>query len=110
MFIAAGSVGLAYHAGELRLPLVAEVVGVCLVRLLAIFLGVFLLRGHAWARWGIVAWLGYHVVLSVFHTPFAVMVHSVLLAAVGYFLFRPGASAYLRSLQAAPPPDATASR
>ena len=27
--------------------------------------GVFLLRGHAGARWGIVAWLGYHVVLTL---------------------------------------------
>ena len=34
---------------------------------LAIVCGVFLLRGHNWARWLALAWIAFHVVLSAFH-------------------------------------------
>jgi hypothetical protein len=98
VFIAAGVVGLGYHATELdlRRPFEGDVLWVCLVRLLAIICGVFVLRGSNWARWGLVIWLGYHVGLSVTHTPVQLIVHGLLLAAVVYFLFRPRASVYLR--------------
>ncbi|MBI4664220.1 MAG: hypothetical protein HY735_35950 [Verrucomicrobia bacterium] len=98
MFVAAGVVGLAYHAGEFKVqrPLDLDFLWVCFVRLLAVLCGAFMLRGSNWARWGLVIWLGYHVFLSVLHTPFELVVHSVLFAAVLYFLFRPQASAYFR--------------
>ena len=55
-----------------------------------------MLRGSNWARWLLIVWLGYHVALSVFHAPFELVVHSLLFAAVLYFLFRPQATAYFR--------------
>ncbi|HZN63783.1 MAG TPA: hypothetical protein VFB66_00655 [Tepidisphaeraceae bacterium] len=96
LFIAAGVVGLAYHVGDFRTPRPFRdgVVWVALVRLLAVAGGVFLLRGHNWARWLLLAWLAYHVVLSALHTPFELVFHGVLLLAIAYLLFRPGASAY----------------
>jgi hypothetical protein len=98
IFIAAGAVGLAYHATEfnIRTPFEYDILLVCLVRLIAIVCGVFMLRGSNWARWGLVTWLGYHVILSVVHTPFQLIVHSLLFAAVLYFLFRPQSTAYFR--------------
>jgi hypothetical protein len=104
IFLAAGFIGLAYHATEFnaRSPFEYDVVWVCFVRLLAILCGVFMLRGSNWARWLLVVWLGYHVILSVLHTPFELLVHSLLFAGVLYFLFRPQASAYFR---ATPPPS-----
>jgi hypothetical protein len=77
-----------------------DVLWVSFVRLLAILFGVFTLRGGNWARWGLVVWLGYHVILSVLHTPLELIMHSVLFAAVLYFLFRPQASAYFRGAEA----------
>jgi hypothetical protein len=98
IFVAAGVVGLAYHATKFKAkrPFEYDFLWVCFVRLLAILCGVFMLRGSNWARWGLVVWLGYHVVLSGLHTPFELLVHSLLFAAVLYFLFRPQASAYFR--------------
>jgi hypothetical protein len=104
IFLAAGVVGLAYHATEFKAqhPLDYDLVLVCFVRLLAIVSGVFMLRGSNWARWLLLAWLAYHVILSGFHTPFELVVHGVLLAVVAYFLFRPQASAYFRGARAEP--------
>lgn len=98
IFIAAGVVGLTYHATEFKAqrPFDYDILWVSLVRLLAILCGVFMLRGSNWARWGLVVWLGYHVILSFLHTPVELLVHSLLFVAVLYFLFRPRASAYFR--------------
>ena len=96
LFIAAGVVGLAYHAGDFRTqrPFRDGVVWVALVRLLAVIGGVFLLRGHNWARWLLLAWLAFHVALSAWHTPFELIFHALLFLAIAYLLFRPSAAAY----------------
>lgn len=101
-FVAVGVVGLGYHLTEFNAhrPFDHDLLWVSVVRLLAVLCGVFLLRGSNWARWGLVVWLGYHVILSVLHTPFELAVHSLLFAAVLYFLFRPPASAYFRGATA----------
>lgn len=98
MFVAAGVVGLAYHATEFNTqhPFDHDFLWVCFVRLLAILCGVFMLRGHNCARWGLVVWLGYHIILSALHTAFELFVHSLLFVTVLCFLFRPQASAYFR--------------
>lgn len=67
-----------------------------LARILAVACGVFMLYGFNWARWLLVVWLGYHIILSVLHSPLQLLVHSLLFAVVLYFLFRPQASAYFR--------------
>jgi hypothetical protein len=71
------------------------------VRLLGILAGAFLLAGRNWARWLVIAWMGYHVILSVGHSAFEVAVHGVLLLALLYFLFRPPASEFFRATPAA---------
>jgi len=109
MFIAAGVVGLAYHATEFTTDgrFQYDVVWVCIVRLLAIVFGVFMLRGNNWARWGLLVWMAYHVVLSAFHTPTELIVHGLLLAVIAYFLVRPEASNYFLRVrvQTAPTPE-----
>ena len=98
LFIATGVVGIAYHATELKAdrPFQYDVIWVCLVRLVAILCGVFLLRGSNWARWLLLVWIAYHVILSAFHSLSELIIHSLLFAVVIYFLFRPQASAYFR--------------
>src|SRR4029434_3789720 len=94
LFLVAGAIGLAYHATQFKMqsPFQYDQVWVLFVRLLAIIGAVFLFRGSNWARWLLVLWLAYHVILSAFHSTFELIMHSVLLAVVAYFLFRPSAS------------------
>lgn len=98
LFVAAGTVGLAYHATEFKAQSLfqADLVWVCLVRLLAILGGVFLWRGRNWARWLLLVWVAYHVFLSAFHSIQEWVMHGLLLAGIAFFLFRPPASAYFR--------------
>ena len=102
LFIAAGLVGLTYHLTEFSAsgPFRYELVWVLVLRLLVILCGVFILRGSNWARWLLLVWIAYHVVLSVFHSLSEVAMHGVLLAVVAYFLLSPQASAYFRSAKA----------
>jgi len=73
------------------------------IHILAIVGGVFLLYGCNWARWLLVGWMGFHVILSAWHSPLALLVHGSVFAVVFYFLFRPPASAYFRATNAEPP-------
>ena len=102
LFIAAGATGLVYHAGEFRTRPRAEFALTCFVRLLAILGGAFLLRGHNWARWLLIAWLAYHVALSAFHSPLELAMHAGLLVVIAYLLLRPKASAYFGSARVNP--------
>jgi hypothetical protein len=98
LFIVAGTVGFVYHGAEFKRGAVQyELVLVCLIRLLAIVCGVFMLRGSNWARWGLLVWIAYHVILSAFHTLFELLMHGLLFAVVAWFLLRPRASAYFRA-------------
>jgi hypothetical protein len=98
LFVAAGGVGLVYHATEFKAgaPFQYDVLWVCLVRLLAILAGVFMLRGHDWARWLLVVWMAYHLILGAFHSASQLIVHGLLFTGIAWFLFRPPASAYFR--------------
>ena len=104
LFLAAGSIGLAYHATELKTagPFPYDAVWVCLVRLLAIIGSVFMLRGANWARWLLVIWLAYHVILSGVHSAWELIVHGLLLAVIAWFLFRRPASVFFGAAKAEP--------
>jgi len=103
LFIVAGAVGLAYHAKELEAAdlFKNDAVWICLVRLLAIVCGIYTLRGRNWARWGLLVWMAYHVVLSAYHSLSQVLMHALLLAVFAYFLLRPTAAAYFRRARSA---------
>ena len=98
IFIAAGVIGFAYHVTEFKTlrPFPNEIVWSACVRLVAVLGGVFVLRGHNWARWLLLAWLAFHVILSAFHAWSELIVHGLLFVVVAYVLFRPRASAYFR--------------
>lgn len=98
LFIVTGLVGIAYHLSER--PADPSIILITLVRILAIVGGVFLLMGQNWARWLLVAWLAFHVVVSAFHSMSEMAAHAVLLIVVAYFLFTPPAAKYF---QPAPP-------
>jgi hypothetical protein len=117
LFIATGVVGLARHLADYTAtqPFAYDLVWIFIVELAAILCGAFMLRGNNWARWLALAWMGFHVVRSFFHSLREVVVHGLLFALIAYFLFRPDARAYFSppgrdgSLDSTPPPNQSAS-
>ena len=81
VYIVMGAIGFAYHFTEFnaRHPFQDDFLLVELVRLIAIVCGVYMLRGHNWARWLALAWIAYHVVLSAFHTLPELAMHCLFL-------------------------------
>jgi hypothetical protein len=98
LFMVTGGVGLAYHFPELwaHQRFDSGAFWVCVVRVLAIAGGIFLLRGRDWARALLAAWMVYHIVLSAFHSPVELLTHVVLFSVIAFFLFRPQVSDWFR--------------
>lgn len=101
MYIAVGGAGFAYHLRELlsRTAFGWEGILVEVTEFLAILFGAFMLRGQNWARWGALAWMLFHVIVSAFHTLREFAVHAVFCALIAWILFRPEASRYFRREQ-----------
>ena len=101
LFVVMGVIGFTYHLTEFKSkrPFENDVIWILLVRLLAILGGVFLLYGKDWARWLLLVWIAYHVVLSAFHGMFELVIHSLFFVVITYFLFRPRVSAYFRDVR-----------
>jgi uncharacterized membrane protein HdeD (DUF308 family) len=97
LFIAVGILSTVYHL--LKGSLDRWIVPILLVGAIAIVAGVFLLRGARWARWLVLAWLAFHVVVSAFNSLSDAMAHLVLLLVVGYVLLGPPTSNYFQSSQ-----------
>ena len=111
VFIVVGSLGLA--SGLVSLGRVASTGGVAsmtrhylvdtglhlLSGLIATIGGAGLLHGFRWARWVCLGWMAFHVVLSIFHSPFELVIHSAMLVAMIYLLFRRGGMNYSRAGQ-----------
>jgi len=96
VYLLVGVVGFVFHLRELvsRDTFGYDAVLIELSELLAFLFGVFLLQGQNWARWGVLAWMAFHVLLSVFHALREFIVHALILAIIAWFLFRPETSRY----------------
>lgn len=95
IYITVGTAGFVYHFTELRAGhgFQNDALWVELTELLAILCGAFLLRGQNWARWLALAWIVFHVVLSIHQLqPFAM--HLLICAVIGWCLFRPESARY----------------
>ena len=95
----AGFVGHGYEALRAR-PFPADAIAIELTEFAAILGGAFLLRGQNWARWLAVAWIAFHVAISVFHPLRELAIHVVFLILITWILFRPGATRYFRNAEA----------
>ncbi len=69
---------------------------VLIIRLLAVICGVFMLKGSNWARWVLIIWTGFHVIISIGGAPFVLIMHSLIFVIVLYLLLRPAVSYYFR--------------
>jgi hypothetical protein len=73
----------AWHAPINRWLLLIE-----LVEVWAIIGGVFLILGKNWARWALIVWMAFHIMVGALHSVSMGLSHGVLAAAITYFLLR----------------------
>src|SRR5678816_4132392 len=59
-----------------------------LSRLLQIVAGVFMLYGRNWARWLLVAWIAFHIVVSALHSVLFLLMHVAIFSVILFFVFR----------------------
>ncbi len=99
VYIATGAVGLVYHFRDLNAGSVFryDALWIELVRMAAVVCGAFMLRGRDWARWVAVAWIGFHVIVSAFHTLPELAMHCLFFAVIAWFLFRGDATRFFRA-------------
>ena len=109
LFIAVGSAGLikdlwplvtpqaSQQIAKLKADGFADLAPAWTSRLLAVVGGAFLLYGMNWARWLLVAWMAFHIVISALHSPMQLLLHCVIFAGGLCVLFHPQSSAYFRS-------------
>jgi len=110
LFIAVGTAGLLKDLWPLATPQAAPQIAKLKAdgfadlgpawtsRLLAIVGGAFLLRGFNWARWLLVVWMGFHIVISALHSPMQLLIHCVIFTSLGCVLFHPQSSGYFRRM------------
>jgi len=65
-----------------------------LSRFLQIVAGLFMLYGRNWARWLLVAWVAFHLVVGALNGPLQLLMHVVIFSVILFFVFRRQASAY----------------
>ena len=73
-----------------------------LSRILMIVAGVFMLKGHNWARWLLVLWVTFHIVISALHSTLFLLMHVVIFSVILYFVFRRRSSTYFLAANPTP--------
>ena len=99
VYIATGAVGLVYHFRDLNAAsgFQYDALWIELVRMAAVVCGAFMLRGRNWARWVALAWIGFHVIVSAFHTLPELAMHCLFFAVIAWILLRGDAARYFRA-------------
>jgi len=110
-FVAVGAAGLlkdwwplltpaaAQQVAKLKADGLADLGPAWTSRLVAIIGGVWLLRGHNWARWLLVVWMVFHIALSAFHSWEELLTHCAIFLPILYFLFRGSSDLYFQTPQ-----------
>ncbi len=97
VYLIVGIGGFAAHFNSLLgRDALSEGVPIEATEVVAMIAGVFLLRGHNWARWLALAWIAFHVALSFGNVP-QLAIHCVFCVGIGWALFYPGAGRYFRT-------------
>jgi hypothetical protein len=99
LLVVVGVAGFAYHLYEVnpQHALQGENIWIFVVESVVIVCGVFVLRGHNWARWLALAWIAFHAVFSFFSSFGQGVVHILILLLFAYALFRADANPYFAS-------------
>jgi hypothetical protein len=97
VLIASGFAGLYSHRHHLIATPTAETIAIGAVAVLAIVGGVCMLRGSGWARWLGMLWIGFHVVISLYHPWPELAIHAAVFVVFAVALFHSSSQRYFRS-------------
>ena len=100
--ILVGAGGLMAHAAKFDPAYPWGTIAICVLSLIAVVAGIFMLGGRNWARWLWLAWMAFHVAISFFNALSQVLVHAAMFAVFAFLLFRPSPSAYFQGAVAGP--------
>ena len=92
IFIVFGSIALL--SGVLPLADLKSHWYIHLSRILQIVAGVFMLYGRNWARWLLVVWIAFHLVVGALNGVVTLLMHIVIFSVVLFFVFRRDANTY----------------
>jgi hypothetical protein len=95
LYIAVGGAMFAYHFPEL-LHLQQDALTVEFTELLGLTAGVFMLRGHNWARWLALAWGAFHIALTAVPPYHGLVAHVLIFGGIAVILLRSDANQYFR--------------
>ncbi len=98
VYLLVGVAGFAYHFRELTAGH-GDAVAIELTELLAVVSGVGLLLRQNWARWLALAWVGFHVAISIFHPLRELLIHVALCIVITWLLFRPGTARWFKEVK-----------
>ena len=98
VYILTGVIGATYHLRGFKLqpPFQYDIVWAAITNLVAILCGAYMLRRHNWARWLALAWIGFHVILSAFHTLTELAIHSLFFGILAFLLLCPASTRYFQ--------------
>ena len=95
LYILVGVAGLAYHLGGFKPhPFPWGLLAIDLVRVLAVVAGIYILRGDNWARWLALAWMAFHVGISMLNGWQPVVMHAIFLVVISFLLLRRASTEY----------------
>jgi hypothetical protein len=104
LYIGVGAVGSISHLSEFQAGNAFPFDGVWieLTELSAVLCGAFMLRACNWARWLALAWMAFHVILSVLDRFHGFAIHCLFSVVIAWVLLRPDAARYFRSVPTEP--------
>lgn len=100
LYLLVGVAGFAAHFHEL-LAHHSDAIGIEATELLAVVSGVGLLLRQNWARWLALAWIVFHVGISLFHPLQELAIHCAFLVLIAWALLRRGSAQWFRQTTAA---------
>ena len=95
VYLLVGVMGFVYHFSELTAGH-QDAIAIELTELLAVIAAVGLLMRKNWARWLALAWVVFHVVISIFHPLRELLIHAALCIVIAWLLFRPSTARWFQ--------------
>jgi len=99
LYLLVGVAGFVYHLPELRVGH-RDAIAIELTEMLAAVAAVGLFCRANWARWLALAWVVFHVAISVFHPLRELLIHMALCIVIAWLLFRPATASWFREREA----------
>jgi hypothetical protein len=100
LYLLVGVIGFAAHFHEL-LAHHPDAIAIEITELLAVISGAGLLLRQNWARWLALAWIAFHVGISLFHPLPELAMHCAFLVLIFWALLRRGSAQWFRQATAA---------